>query len=156
MMERLGLIQRPSLLDHLAFGFAQFRRARPLDRSARSRRNCMSTSHLSGVSAPLDIEFPSAVALPDLVEKSGPGVAQVSKPNPYAPWRRQAGAKEEEKCDDHLSRLLRSLRAQSTNTRGPFEGASVGGHRCVPLVVLHCAHEGAWQGAGRGHYRKGK
>jgi hypothetical protein len=70
MMARIGLIQSPSLLDRLVS--ASLNSAAPvLWIAPLGRRNCMATQPLSGGCAPLRIEFPSAAALPSLVEKGG-------------------------------------------------------------------------------------
>ena len=69
-MQRFGLYIAPAS-DPPGVGFAQFRRDRPLDRFAQTRRDCIATSPLIGGCAPLRIEFLSAAALPSLFEKGG-------------------------------------------------------------------------------------
>ena len=69
-MQRFGLHIAPAS-DPPGVGFAQFRRDRPLDRSARTRRNCLATTPLIGGCAPLRIEFLSAATFPSLFEKGG-------------------------------------------------------------------------------------
>jgi hypothetical protein len=156
MMERFGLARSSRIPVRLASASRNF--AAPLFGSVRldpPKLLGYVAAHWWLRSAPDRIPFPQP-PFQVCLRRAAQRMARVSKPNPYeAPCRRQAGAKEEND-DEHLSRFLRSLRAESSKRRGPSEGASLGRHRRVPLVVLHCADEGLWQGAGGGRRRKGK
>lgn len=86
--------------------YAQFRAPVPLDRSARSCRNCTASLPLIGGGAARHIESLSAVALPHLGEKGGAGGWRwVSKPKPCAPWPTASGR---QRRDDDTSLQVRS------------------------------------------------